>query len=738
MMRRKASGSLLPSSSFDVEGGGDGSKRKGGAKRGGSDKMALIAIGVFVALMVCITVTVRVRQGDPRPKGDGRRRTTMQKKALESRDAARREAIASASKRRSRSEEHDVDERTDDVQEHRKGRRDEDDEDGYSAEDGHSRRRPKKEDPRASRTSKLQESLKREQDRREVEKKQIELKKASELRMKQRRGEDERKRAEQERQAKAREEARLEQQRRLEAQNKVAEEALAERQREEDLEATREMKARAQQEVEKMQQQREENWQREKEQQVPRGGRRQEEEEKLRRNDFVTKKEKHSGPPVLSVTEEHHHVLAYYVRALRSGILEKGTGATVLHIDSHADMGVPSSFVQDHGLETFDLEKAAATNSRALEEYAEINDFLLLGAHVGLIDHIVFVEPPWSNQFRCCVYRTNQTFDFAVGLDDEQSLRVDVVGDTAKLFARERFGHVFWRNGERRTGTQDKLTHLRPFKVTVVAQEHPDLPVVISDVVDKSKPLVVDVDLDAFTTVSPGAIATKARFGLKDDHLETLYHLVWNFPALGIDYLSKKDPGLRDSTSADVFLNKAKIIAAASPQNTERPTETSRLAHALEKILESRDVQDQRRRTILAYAAAIDTTTSSHSAQPFRPIDARSQANLEAFLEQPLHVPSDLSFELEYVLAETWTRVLKKLPDPFLVSLVRSPGYVPEDALSSVECRIIDYFAKLFDIHHLDHEDRVDPKRTDCIKEISKSPLNTNRKLMDYRLQTHV
>ena len=76
----------------------------------------------------------------------------------------------------------------------------------------------------------------------------------------------------------------------------------------------------------------------------------------------------------------------------------------ILHLDSHADMGVPRPPPLG-----FDGER--------LDRYAEINDFLVLAAFEGLAEHLIFVEPPWSNQFRCCVYEDSATFDFAIGVD---------------------------------------------------------------------------------------------------------------------------------------------------------------------------------------------------------------------------------------------------------------------------------------------------------------------------------
>ncbi|KAJ8601226.1 hypothetical protein CTAYLR_003223 [Chrysophaeum taylorii] len=405
----------------------------------------------------------------------------------------------------------------------------------------------------------------------------------------------------------------------------------------------------------------------------------------------------------VSVVDEHHHVLAYYVRAKRRGLLTGG--ATVLHVDSHADLGMP---------ETFPDEKV--TESRRLEEFSEINDFLVLGAHVGLFDHIVFVEPPWSNQFRCCVYEHNATFEFVVGVDASGELRVDLSGSTARDFERDRFGHVFWRNGERRMGDRAELQRSRPFKVTLIALEHPNLGAAIAAAIDPAKPVVLDVDLDAFATVSPGAIATKARFGLDNTQLETLYHLVWNFPPLGIDYLSRSDPKYRDERGADDFVMRAaQTIGDAAVEDA-----SSRLAAAVGRILDARHVDARRRKAVVDYAAAVDKSGPHYHAAKTRPrpLDARSHANLEAYLEQPFHVPDDIKKELDFVLDDLWRPALvAALPaQPFMIHLVRSPGYMPDDLLPIVECRVLDFISELYDTSLVTYEHRVDVLRTNCAK----------------------
>ena len=75
--------------------------------------------------------------------------------------------------------------------------------------------------------------------------------------------------------------------------------------------------------------------------------------------------------PVLGVVEEHHAILGYLARLKAAGGLARP--ATLLHVDSHADLGVPRPF-----------PGAAPPLSppRALEAYAEPNDWILSLIHI--------------------------------------------------------------------------------------------------------------------------------------------------------------------------------------------------------------------------------------------------------------------------------------------------------------------------------------------------------------------
>ena len=319
----------------------------------------------------------------------------------------------------------------------------------------------------------------------------------------------------------------------------------------------------------------------------------------------------------VGVVEEHHHVLPYYVREKWAGTLPVDGGATILHLDSHADMGVPRP-----PPEGFDGEQ--------LDRYAEINDFLVLAAFEGLAEHLIFVEPPWSNQFRCCVYEDSATFDFAIGVDGANRIRVDATAGDARRLGRDRFGHIFWRDGEPRVGGAATLSRVRHFRVSVVFSELADMPERVVAMVDASKPFVLDVDLDYFATESIGAVATRRDYGVDDDALSILYHLTWNFPDMGLDFLrsGRTRPATRPQHSADTAFDAA-ARAATEAAGGARPS--SSFAEDVAAASRARGLAPARRRRMEDFAA---TLAGAH-AQPRRTVQS-----IEMFLEQPFHAPA--------------------------------------------------------------------------------------------------
>mmetsp|Transcript_15710 Transcript_15710/g.54807 ORF Transcript_15710/g.54807 Transcript_15710/m.54807 type:complete len:571 (+) Transcript_15710:413-2125(+) len=436
----------------------------------------------------------------------------------------------------------------------------------------------------------------------------------------------------------------------------------------------------------------------------------------------------------IGVLEEHHHALGYYER-LRSQL---GGGAplarplTILHLDSHADMGVP---------------RPSGAGAK-LESFAEINDFLTLTAYDGLADHLIFVEPPWSTQFRCCVYKESATFEFAVGLFKETGeLFVDVSGETAKSFKREQFSHIFWRDGPR-VRAQAELEHVKFFKVSVVAAELAPalLEAKIKEWIPEGTPWILDIDLDFWATISPGAenlVEGVLKVGGQEvgyDDLGVIYHLRHDLPDFGVDFFARAASalsGAAHSAAAFVAGVDARLGAVSGAREPALP-HASALVDALRGFAGglSRSLNAANLEAMVDFAADVTKDTSppdlvdrattdreqQHAAKAdkarHRAFTAGQREDLAAFFEQPYHAPprDALLRELAHSVDNVWAPILRGLSEPLMVDLVRSPGYVPTYALRDVECHVLAAVARIYKTHVISHEGRVDAKRTNCLR----------------------
>jgi hypothetical protein len=378
---------------------------------------------------------------------------------------------------------------------------------------------------------------------------------------------------------------------------------------------------------------------------------------------------------VVGVVEEHHHVLQYYAREVAKNTVPIDGRATILHLDSHADMGVPRAYLQA---------------DEHMERYSAINDFMITAALTGVAEHLVFVEPPWSNQFRCCVYEGSATFQFTVGVDSNNQVRV--AGPMAR-----RLGHVFWRDGETRTASVDDLSNTRDFRITVINEEHARLDDILVESIDASKPLILDIDLDYFATENFGAIPLRDELGVSDEDLMTAYHLAWDFPELSVEYLRKGDHKAREAASFDTERARRAI---AGGQKSALAT------HFREAVSRRTGVSQERRSLLREFLASI----------PIKSGHLRGDEP-DVFFEQPFHVPEPraLSDEVDFALDDMLAaRILPRLQRPVLVNIVRSPGYVPVRYLSLLECRTLRTLRDVYGAFEVSHEGRVDVTRTGC------------------------
>merc|ERR1712187_606246 len=130
--------------------------------------------------------------------------------------------------------------------------------------------------------------------------------------------------------------------------------------------------------------------------------------------------------------------------------------------------------------------------------------------------------------------------DITVGVKDGKL--VCGVGQETKL------GHVFQKDGDIRIAPEAELTEKKQFKLTFLATE--DAKSVV-DWFDPTAPLILDLDLDTFSTESPGSMFVQKTLDLAFDDLQVLYHLVWNFPKFDRSYFEGRNSSWRELFPAE-------------------------------------------------------------------------------------------------------------------------------------------------------------------------------------------
>jgi hypothetical protein len=185
------------------------------------------------------------------------------------------------------------------------------------------------------------------------------------------------------------------------------------------------------------------------------------------------------------VCSSHHHVLAHWLRVAQEGGLPSG-GVTVVHLDGHPDLGVPTEPV------------AAAWPARPerLVAKLDIATFQLAAVRVGLVDRIVWLRPAFAHQLADGDRR------FRLGALASGELRVD---DPSDYYVLDRG----WAPGSALRDPTELALRVVP---VVSAPEGGRL---------AEGPTILDIDLDAFATRNPAADQLRAS-GLGDEQLDAL------------------------------------------------------------------------------------------------------------------------------------------------------------------------------------------------------------------------
>lgn len=392
---------------------------------------------------------------------------------------------------------------------------------------------------------------------------------------------------------------------------------------------------------------------------------------------------RHAWPrrrPEYILTEEHHHVVAHLVAQERGGRLR--SGATLVHFDSHHDMGLPGV-----------LGDVRDGPHDALLEFTAINNFLLALGYAGTVGAIIFVEPPWSLQ---CGELHGRTLNLTVGRDAGGAGRVYVEGGYAL--------DGFFDDGQ----VVDAAAELRDaasvaFTVIPFASAAATLPALLG-----AADVILDVDLDAFATTSPGALTL--RNALPPPALRRLYRLAHGLCVMdgAYDFAASDPPCVRESLAPGVDRG------AASPFVRELVDVAARFCGPWER---------ERTRAVAGLLVAHEVTLLE--------VDAalgNVAAKLEAFLTQPFNdEPGAVGGALDH-FEHILRSVFGDRDPPAAVTTVRSPFYGPAELLPAAECGAYDVFAEAFGKGGSLHvQEDVDVDRVGCARRHPAAAANASR-----------
>jgi hypothetical protein len=172
------------------------------------------------------------------------------------------------------------------------------------------------------------------------------------------------------------------------------------------------------------------------------------------------------------VEEDHNDVLQHILSAAGAKRIPL-SGNVLVHLDSHPDMLIPKNLTADQCLEKRELIAAVS-----------IENWILPCAYLGLVNRIVWVRPPWSNQIR----------------DGTHRFKIGRCGDVIKVSCLESY---FLSEGI--VCREEDLQDAKDVELLVAPLEE-DWLLQIKHFVDASahpEKFILDIDLDFYSTRNP-------------------------------------------------------------------------------------------------------------------------------------------------------------------------------------------------------------------------------------------
>lgn len=371
---------------------------------------------------------------------------------------------------------------------------------------------------------------------------------------------------------------------------------------------------------------------------------------------------KHKKIPVY-VVEDHHHALPFIYRNIGSKHLPL-EGITLIHFDSHPDMLIPKDMPADT---VYEKEELLSTIS--------IENWIMPAVYAGHFENLVWVKPPWAHQME------DQSSQFIIGKHKERG--------TIRLECKENY---FVSECLYATTLEMENTRQAALEVITLGKnidnEIDDINF-IRKVIDKYKnPLVLDIDLDFFSTRNPFKnMYEKANLY---ERLKDLY------------YFDRMSYGSGHSL-AEIAENRRAYV-----ETLERIFNYLELHRALPEA--EKDFKN--------YEKIVELKTTIEANYEDKDIDWKLVHDAGCTCddsELPDHVSSEEELEIMFSCFEKFVEVMFK--EPIIVTISRSTedDYTPFEQVEKIQDRVINILKNRFNVdepvlQYLDETDSEEEK----------------------------
>ncbi len=192
-----------------------------------------------------------------------------------------------------------------------------------------------------------------------------------------------------------------------------------------------------------------------------------------------------AATPEVVICGPHDHALIYWMEAVRSGRLPR-EGVTVVHIDAHPDLSLPSA----------PFARGWHDDAREVLSHTHIANFQLAAVRMGFVDEIIWLRPRWAETF------PDGARTFQMGALANGELAVDDPSD-----------HYVLEDGYAPSAA---LRDTQPVQFRVLPLDEAAGVGLLA-----ASPVILDIDLDTFATHNPYADRLR-QAGFNDADLDRL------------------------------------------------------------------------------------------------------------------------------------------------------------------------------------------------------------------------